>query len=312
MSEQIAYLNGEYLRLEDARVPVLDRGFIFGDGVYEVIPVYAGKPLRLAAHLQRLARSLAAIKLPNPHTDEEWAQLLAELVKRHPWADQSIYLHITRGVAPRNHAFPAVTKPTVFMMSGPLKLPSAEERSAGVRTLSLEDFRWQRCDIKSIALLGNCLLRQAAVEAGCKEAVLFRDGWLTEGAASNIFVIENGTLLAPPIDHLILPGITYEITLELAHQHGMPVKVAPISEAQTRQADELWLTSSTNEVLAITELDGHPVGSGRPGPAWRQMSEWFEAFKRDLRSGAEGVASAGVTRAGAPVEAALAGTPAAG
>jgi D-alanine transaminase len=283
MTAQIACLNGEFLPLEDARVPVLDRGFIFGDGVYEVIPVYDRVAFRLEEHLARLDRSLAAIKLANPHDHDAWRALIESLIARHPWADQSVYLHVTRGVAPRNHAFPTGVKPTVFMMSGALRLPSEAERTQGVSALSLPDFRWLRCDIKSIALLGNCLLRQAAVEAGCKEAVLFRDGWLTEGAASNIFVVSNGTLLAPPADHLILPGITYELTIELARAHGLPCEVRPVSEAETRAADELWLTSSTNEVLAITRLDDQPVGNGLPGPVWHQMSQWISASTRAQR-----------------------------
>ncbi len=283
MTAQIACLNGEFLPLEDARVPVLDRGFIFGDGVYEVIPVYDRAAFRLDEHLARLGRSLAAIKLANPHDPDGWRTLIEKLIAHHPWDDQSIYLHVTRGVAPRNHAFPAGVKPTVFLMSGPLRLPSEAERTEGVSAISLPDFRWLRCDIKSISLLGNCLLRQAAVEAGCKEAVLFRDGWLTEGAASNIFVVSNGTLLAPPADHLILPGITYALAIELARANGLPCEVRPISEAETRAADELWLTSSTNEVLAITRLDDQAVGKGLPGPVWRQMAQWISASTRAER-----------------------------
>ncbi len=280
---QTAYLNGEFLPLDQARVPVLDRGFIFGDGVYEVIPVYDRAPFRLEEHLRRLKRSLAAIALTNPHDDAGWSALIDTLIAHHPWPDQSVYLHVTRGVAPRNHAFPEGVKPTVFMMSGALRLPSEAERTMGVSALSLPDFRWLRCDIKSIALLGNCLLRQAAVEAGCKEAILFRDGWLTEGAASNIFVVSHGVLLAPPADHLILPGITYELTIELARTHGLPCEVRPVSEAETRAADEIWLSSSTNEVLAITRLDGKPVGGGMPGPVWQQMAQWVAASTRAQR-----------------------------
>jgi D-alanine transaminase len=285
MSEQTAYLNGEFLPLDAARVPVLDRGFLFGDGVYEVIPAHDRAPFRLEAHLARLERSLAAIALTNPHSRDEWRERIETLIAHHPWSDQSIYLQVTRGVAPRNHAFPSGVTPTVFMMSGPLKAPPAEERELGVRTISLPDFRWLRCDIKSISLLGNCLLRQAAVEAGCKETVLFRDGWLTEGSASNIFVVSKGTLLAPPADHLILPGITYEVVLELAREHGLPLEVRPISEAETRAADELWLSSSTNDVLPITRLDDQPVGAGMPGPVWRRMDAWFAAVRTPRSAG---------------------------
>jgi D-alanine transaminase len=272
---QQAFLNGSFVPLEKAQIHVLDRGFIFGDGVYEVIPVYGRRAFRLDEHLQRLERSLSAIKLANPFAAGRWATLIGDLVSRHPWDDQSVYLQVTRGVAPRNHAFPAQSNPTVFIMSGPLKLPSAAEREHGVAAISLEDFRWLRCDIKSISLLGNCLMRQAAVEAGCREAVLFRNGWLTEGAASNVFVVKSGTLLAPPKDHLILPGITYDVALELARAHRLPHEVRPVSEAETRAADELWLSSSSNEILAITTLDGKPVGSGKPGPVYGRMAALF-------------------------------------
>jgi D-alanine transaminase len=282
--QQVAFLNDGFVPLEDAKVSALDRGFIFGDGIYELIPVYGRRPFRLEEHLDRLARSLAAIKLTNPFDRARWRALIAEVVSRHSWDDQSLYLQITRGAAPRNHAFPAEAKPTVFVMAGPLRLPTRAERESGVAALSLEDFRWLRCDIKSIALLGNCLMRQAAVEAGCREAVLFRDGYLTEGAASNIFAVKSGVLLAPPKDHLMLPGITYDVTLELARAHGLPLEVRRVTEAETRSADELWLTSSSNEVLAITALDGQPVGGGKPGPAYRRMTEWFDALKAAERA----------------------------
>lgn len=290
-SPQYAFLNGSFVPLEQAQVSVLDRGFIFGDGVYEVIPAYGRRPFRLADHLARLDRSLAAIKLKNPHESRDWARLIHALVERHPWDDQSIYLQVTRGVAPRNHAFPGDVRPTVFMMSGPLRLPSLQEREHGVSAVSLEDFRWLRCDIKSIALLANCLLRQAAVEAGCREAVLFRQGYLTEGAASNILAVKNGVLLAPPRDHLILAGITYEVVLELARAHGLPHQVRAVSESEARTAEELWLTSTANEVLAITTLDGKPVGSGKPGPAYLQMAAWFEAAKAQASQAEENAAT---------------------
>jgi len=285
--QQQVYLNGRFVPLDQAQVHVLDRGFIFGDGVYEVIPVYRRRPFRLDEHLRRLDRSLAAIRLDSPFTAGRWAGLIGEVVARHVWEDQSVYLQVTRGVAPRNHAFPAQSDPTVFIMSGPLKLPSTAERDNGVAAISLEDFRWLRCDIKSISLLGNCLMRQAAVEAGCREAVLFRDGWLTEGAASNVFVVKSDTLFAPPKDHLILPGITYDVALELARAHGLPLEVRPVSEAETRGADELWLSSSSNEILAITTLDGKAVGSGRPGAVYRRMAAWFaEATAAEMAGGA--------------------------
>jgi D-alanine transaminase len=276
---QTVYLNGAFLPIEQAQVPVLDRGFIFGDGVYEVIPVYSRHPFRLEEHLQRLQRSLEAIRLDNPYPDAEWSHLVRELVRLSPDQDQSIYLHITRGVAKRDHPFPTGVAPTVFMMSNPLTTPPAEHVENGVAAISAEDNRWGRCNIKAISLLPNVLLRQLAVDAGVNETVLFREGVLTEGTASNIFAVEQGVILAPPKDTHMLPGITYDLVLELAEAHGVPVEVGAFDQARIRRADELWLTSSTREVLAITTLDGKPIGDGRPGPLFRQMYAWYQAYK---------------------------------
>jgi len=276
----IVYLNGEFLPLDQARVPVLDRGFIFGDGVYEVIPVYSRRPFRLPQHLERLARSLAAIRLANPLTDGEWTRLIGEIVARNTGDDQSVYLQVTRGVARRDHAFPKEAKQTVFMMSGPLVTPAHELVENGVPCITGIDYRWLKCDVKSVSLLGNCLLRQSAAEAGAAEIVLFRDGNLTEASASNVFVIRKGTLLSPPKSHLILPGITYDVVLELAEAVGIPIELRAISEREVRSADELWLTSSTREVLAIVTLDGKSVGSGKPGPVFKRLYPAFQEFKR--------------------------------
>ncbi len=285
MSEQIVYLNGEWTPLAQARVPVLDRGFVFGDGVYEVIPVYAGTPLRLAEHLARLQRSLDALRINNPRSAADWTALLSELIGRHPWPDQYLYLQVTRGVAKRDHAFPQNVAPTVFAMSSPLITPPRSEVEQGVAAVTATDYRWGRCDIKSIALLGNVLLRQAAIDRGAVETVLFRDGLLTEGAASNIFVVAEGCLLAPPKSHLMLPGITYDLVLELAAAAGLPHQVREISEQETLGASELWLTSSTKEVLAITTLNGRPVGDGRPGPVYRRMHALYQEFKANCFAG---------------------------
>jgi len=273
------HLNGRFMPLEEATIPVLDRGFIFGDGVYEVIPAYSRRPFRLAEHLRRLQNSLDAIGLKNPHTDAEWGELIAELIACNEGADQYLYLHITRGVAKRDHAFPKVVTPTVFMMSSPLLPPAAELKSSGVSAVTTLDNRWLRCDIKSISLLPNVLLRQSAVEAGTMEAVLLRDGFMTEGAASNIFVVQDGVVLAPPKNHLMLPGITYDLVLELAQAEGIPTYVAPVAEATLRSANEIWLTSSTREVLPITVLDGKPVGIGRPGPLFKRMDALYQNCK---------------------------------
>jgi D-alanine transaminase len=279
---QIVYLNSRFIPLEEARIPVLDRGFIFGDGVYEVIPAYGRRPFHLAAHLDRLGRSLAAIRLANPYTDAQWTALIGETIARNEPEDQAVYLQVTRGVAPRDHTFPASAQPTVFLMANVLKAIPAEQLERGVAAVSLADNRWLRCDIKSTSLLGNVLLRQAAADAGAAECVLFRDGLLTEGSASNIFAVRSGVLLAPPKSNLILPGITYDVTLELAVKNGIPCEVREVREAEARGADELWLSSSTREVLAITVLDGQPVRDGRVGPVFRRMHALFQSHKRTL------------------------------
>jgi D-alanine transaminase len=281
MTETV-YLNGEFMPLEEARIPVLDRGFIFGDGVYEVIPVYSRNPFRLPEHLARLQHSLDAIRLANPMTDAEWARLIRDLVARHAGDDQSIYLQVTRGVAKRDHAFPRESKPTVFMMSSPLVTPGQEQIDNGVPCISAVDYRWLKCDVKSVSLLGNCLLRQSAAEAGAAEVVLFRNGYLTEASASNVFAVRNGTLLSPPKNHLILPGITYDVVLELAAACGIPIELRPVPEQEVRSADELWVTSSTKEVLAVVALDGKPVGSGRPGTVFKAVHQAFQEFKRKV------------------------------
>ncbi len=281
MSE-IVYLNGEFMPLENARVPVLDRGFIFGDGVYEVIPAYSRHPFRLAEHLKRLQNSLDGIRLANPMSDLEWQALIAEIIARNDGEDQSVYFQVTRGVAKRDHAFPKGVKPTVFMMSTPLTTPAQELVDGGVHAITATDFRWLKCDVKSISLLGNCLLRQSAVDADATEAVLFRDGYLTEASASNVFIVRNGTLLAPPKNHLVLPGITYDVVLELAHANGMSVEIREISEQEVKTANEIWVTSSTKEVLAVTTLDERTVGSGKPGAVFKKMHRLYQDYKRTV------------------------------
>jgi len=288
------YLNGQYLPIEEAKISVLDRGFIFGDGVYEVIPVYSRKAFRLEEHLRRLQHSLDGIRLANPHSNAEWATIIGELVARNAGEDQYLYLHITRGVARRDHAFPnPPVNPTVFMMSNPLPAPPAELLRSGIACITAPDNRWLRCDIKAIALLPNVLLRQMAVDAGCAETILIRPesitpgsitggAFMTEGAASNIFVVKDGTLLAPPKDNLMLPGITYDVVLELAAANGIPYEVRRIAVTEVFAADELLLTSSTKEVLAITQLDGKPVGSGKPGEMFARLHALYQDFKRDV------------------------------
>jgi D-alanine transaminase len=274
------FLNGQWLDAAEARVPVMDRGFLFGDGVYEVIPVYSRRPFRLEQHLQRLQHSLDGIRLANPHGINEWAGLVTQLAAEAEWEDQSIYIQVTRGpMAVRNHAFPKEVSPTSVILAEPMSTPPASQREQGIAAVSAADIRWLRCDLKTTSLLANCLLRQMAVDAGCVETVLFRDGFLTEGSASSIFVVQDGRLLAPIQNHLMLPGITYDVILELAAQHGLPHEVRDITEAETRGADELWMCSSTKEVLPIVSLDGKPVGGGRPGSQFAAMYAWYQAFK---------------------------------
>ena len=279
---QIVYLNGRFVPIEEAYVPVLDRGFIFGDGVYEVIPVYTRHAFRLREHLLRLEQSLAGLRLSNPHSLDEWSKLVQELIARNESEDQSIYLHITRGVAPRDHAFPKDTAPTVFMMSNPLVTPPKDQVENGVAAVSAVDIRWDRCDIKAIALLPNVLLRQLAVDVGAVETVLFRNGILTEGAGSNIFAVEKGVLLAPPKDKHMLPGITYDLLLELAAAHAIPIDIGYFDEARIRAADELWITSSTKEILAVVTLDDAAVGNGKPGPIFQRMYGLYQDYKNQV------------------------------
>ena len=283
-AEMTVYLNGQFLPIAEAKISVLDRGFIFGDGVYEVIPVYSRRAFRLAEHLSRLQHSLDSIKLPNPHTDAEWMQILHELIARNAPEDQYLYLHITRGVAKRDHAFPVPpVAPTVFVLSNPLNTPPAALLQSGISAITAPDNRWLRCDIKAISLLPNVLLRQMAIDAGCAETIMIRDNeFMTEGAASNIFVVKNGTLLAPPKDNLMLPGITYDVVLELAAANGIPHQVRKVLASEVFGADELLLTSSTKEVLAITQLDGKPVGTGKPGAMFAKLHELYQNFKRDV------------------------------
>ena len=282
----LCYFNGEYLPLDAARVSPMDRGFLFGDGVYEVIPVYSRRPFRRDEHLGRLQRSLDAIRLVNPLALPDWCALVDRLVAESEWTDQSVYLQVTRGpMAVRNHAFPATVTPTVFGLVEPLHTPAPAQVAQGVAAVSAADFRWLRCSVKATSLLANCLLRQMAFDAGCAETLMFRDGILSEGAASNIFAVKHGVLLAPQKNHLMLPGITYDVVLELAAQHGLPTEVRDITDAEVRAADELWLTSSTKEVLPIVTLDGKPIGTGRPGPVFERMYGWYQDFKHTVMRG---------------------------
>ncbi|KVP56704.1 D-amino acid aminotransferase [Burkholderia ubonensis] len=275
----------EMVPLSQARIPVLDRGFIFGDGVYEVVPVYAHDgahvPFRIAQHLARLERSLKKIGIANPHDDAGWRALIERVVAANAdglgAGDALVYIQVTRGVAKRGHAFPANAVPTVFAMTSPLRVPSADERAAGVRCVTAEDRRWLHCDIKSTSLLGNVLMAQHAVEHDAFETLQLRDGSLTEGSSSNVWIVKNGELLAPPRSNRILEGIRYALLEELADECGIPFIAREISEVELRAADEIMITSATKEVLPVTALDDLPVNGGKPGPVFAAL---YDAYQR--------------------------------
>lgn len=283
----IAYLNGTFLPLEQAQVPVLDRGFLFGDGVYEVIPVYGGRLFRLAHHLKRLHDSLAGVRIDRPLDAAALSRMLEELVVRNGGGDQAVYLKVTRGAdIKRDHAFPAGVKPTLFAMSTPLPAPRDLARESGAAAITLPDIRWQLCNIKAITLLPNVLLRQQAIDAGSTEAILINAGLAIEGAASNLFIVQDGTLITPPNSTALLPGITRDLVLELAADNAIPWREADITAAALRAADEVWLTSSTREITPVVTLDGEPVGAGTPGPLWRRMSQLYRDYTDAVRRGA--------------------------
>lgn len=278
-----AYLNGEFLPLDETRISPLDRGFLFADGVYEVIPVYGGRLFRVGEHLARLEQSLNAVRIPNPYTPGRWQEMLTELVKRNGGGNQAVYLQVTRGAAPvRDHAFPQNVPPTVFAMTSELVPPAAHALENGVAVITLEDIRWARCDIKSIALLPNVLVKQQALDAGAVEAVFTRGGFVIEGAATTVFTVTDGVIHTPPKSYELLPGITRDVVLELAARNGIPCREERISLDNLFTADEVWIASSTREISAVTTLDGKPLGAGKPGPMWRKMHEYFQAFKAAL------------------------------
>ncbi len=272
------YLNGQFLPIDEAKVPVLDRGFLFGDGVYEVIPVYGGKPLRLEDHLRRLDQSLAAIRMQSPLTDAEWMAIFDRLISGA--GDQQIYLQVTRGAAnKRDHAIPAGIESTVFVMCTPI----APIPLNGIKAVTVDDIRWDRCNIKAITLLANVLLRQDAVDQGAAEAILVRDGQVLEGAASNILIVSGGKIVTPPKGDTILPGITRDLVLELAQNLGIPTEERHFDVTELKNAEEIWVTSSTREILAIIELDGKPVSGGTPGKFWKTLQSAYQDYKQAAR-----------------------------
>jgi len=289
-SDSIAYLNGDFLPLSEARVSILDRGFQFADGVYEVIPVYGGRPFRLEAHLRRLERSLGEIRMDLPMAAPALADAVRELLDRNGAGDCQAYIQVTRGEAPRNHPFPEAVHPTVVMTCTPVTPVPAEWVRDGVAAITVEDIRWARCDIKSIALLPNVMMRQKAAEEGAFEAVWVHRGMAVEGAASNLFAVIDGEARTPPDGPRVLPGITRDVVLELAADEGLPVRTGEVTAEELAAADEVWLTSSTKEVLPVTELDHRAVGSGQPGPLFRTVLDAYRARIRNIREhGEEGL-----------------------
>lgn len=274
----IAYLNGEFIPKDEAKVSVLDRGFIFADGIYEVMPAYNRIIFRLDEHLLRLQNSLDAIHIKNPHTHDEWKSIMEQLVARNDAQDQSLYLQITRGVAERDHVFSDNMVPTVFAMSRPLVKKDSHQ---GVKAITTEDIRWKFCDIKSIALLPGVLLRYEAHQQGAYEAILIRDGFLTEGAASNVFIVKGDTVATPPKDHKVLPGITRNLTVELLQKNNIAIEERMIAEAELHDADEIWITSSTQEIVPVVSLNGNAVGEGSVGAMWHTANTIYQNFKRD-------------------------------
>ena len=281
--DTLCYLNGEYTALNQAKVSVLDRGFIFGDGVYEVLPVYARKVFRFDEHMERLERSLSKVRIANPHTTGDWLALCRRLIAAQPAADQLVYLQVTRGVALRDHVMPPDISPTVFMMTSAMKPPTAEQRHHGVACVTARDFRWERADIKSTSLLGAVLARQISADHGAAETVMFRDGFLTEGSSSNVWVVHEGAVLGPPKSEHVLEGIRYELIRELCEEEGIAYNLRPIPEAEVLAADELMLSSATKELLPVTTLDGDAVGHGalhgKPGPVYARLHEAYQRAK---------------------------------
>ena len=286
------YLNGEFTQLQNAKISVMDRGFIFGDGIYEVVPVYGGQPFRFAQHMARLERSLAELRITNPMSRAEWAAIASKLIADYAQStgangqngDQMIYIQVSRGVAMRDHVMPENITPTVFVMSNKMSVPSEAVRQQGVACVTADDFRWEKAHIKSTSLLGAVFSRQISFDAGATETVMFRDGYLSEAAASNVWVVKNGKLLGTPKDNLVLEGIRYGLIEKLCQQQGIGFELRRISRAEVLQADELLLSSASKEVLAITTLDGQPVGNGRPGPVGERLYTGYQLAKQASRT----------------------------
>lgn len=279
------FLNDEFVPLKDAKVSVLDRGFIFADGIYEVIPAFSGKPFRLEHHLNRLNDNLTAIKISNPYTAALWQSIFTDLIAKNNYSntDCSIYMQVTRGVAKRDHVFPENSTPTIFVMINPMPSANPEKLEKGLTVITREDIRWQYCNIKSISLLGNIILKQEAADNNADEAVLIRDGHLTEGSSSNVFIVKDGVIKTPIKNHQLLPGITRDLIVEIAQQHGLACEETTITQQELFDADEVWLSSSLKEVSPVCTIDNQAVADGKPGAHWRKMYQLFQDYKATLR-----------------------------
>lgn len=285
-SEAVVYLNGEYLPQSQARVSVLDRGFLFGDGVYEVIPVFGGTPLRLNEHLERLQRSMNRIGLQNPLSIPDWNDIFQTLLERNPGGDRSIYLQVTRGVSPvRDLSVAEDIVPTVFVMVNDIKPVDYTTLERGIEAITVDDFRWKACDIKSVSLIANVMIRLQANRSSVVDAIMVRDGLVTEGTASNIFVVHEDVIATPPKSECLLPGITRDLVIELARANGFIIEERDIKETELETADEIWLTSSTREIAPVVKINEHTVGNGVAGECWKRMIAIYQAYKQELRNG---------------------------
>ena len=275
-----AYLNGEYLPLEECKVSVLDRGFIFGDAVYELIPVYNSNPFYLAAHLKRLVRSLEQTRINNPHTENDWQQIISKLIEASGLEQLSVYLQVTRGAAKRDHAFPENISPTVFAMTNPWPATNPEIYQKGLTVITAQDMRWDRCDIKVTSLMANVMQKQQAAESNADEAIMIRDGYVLEGSATNVFIVKDGQVTTAPKNNLILPGIARDVVVEILNKNNIPLLEQAATQAQLADADEVWITSSTKECAPVTIVDEKPVGSGTPGELWQKVYDLYQQCKK--------------------------------
>ncbi|HIE40363.1 MAG TPA: D-amino acid aminotransferase [Thiomicrorhabdus sp.] len=281
-TEQTVYLNGEFIPMTDSKISTQDRGFLFGDGVYEVIPVYNGQLFSFEEHLQRLKNSLNAVQIQNPLSDTQWLDILTHLIQKHPWTDQYIYLQVTRGIQMQRDHLPADNlTPTVYAYTNPLKSVSETIIQHGISVITLEDIRWLKCDIKAIPLLPNVMMKLAAKAQQADDAILIsREGYITEGTASNVFIVKNGTILTPPNSQKLLPGITRKVIERIANAHKIPLIEQDITESMLNEADEIWLSSSTKEALPVTRLNGCAVGTGKPGAIWKNINLFYQEYKQ--------------------------------